>query len=294
MFFGVGYLMQIGNIWLFLEVMFICFLVLAILDLIFLPKVSTNKYNISKSNANLKIGEEKAKVSIKSDLKVLSKIKIYWLTIVAQIFMFTAWGYFYVSFGLWLKGLFHINQATFGTVAGFAEGFGNLFAILTVTFLAKDDENKDENQKWKLSLQAMMVITSIIIVLAMFVIWLVIYVEFYNAIFIYITIGIFFYGLEACVCCALILMVNVVPALQQARASSMIGIMQAFTLFGSQSTVAIVYQSIGMEWESLILLILYVMNVLVVIYIFKTMKQSKLKEELIWINKDKTDIQRYT
>ena len=294
MFFGVGYLMKVGNIWLFLEVSFIAFMIMAILDLIFLPKISSNKYNLTKSNSNLSEGEEAVTVSIKNDLTVIFKIKPFWIATVSLICIFIAWGYFYVSFGLWLKELFHLNQATFGYIAGFAEGFGNLFAILTVTFITKDDENKDKNQSWKLSLQAMMMITSIIMMCAIGIIWFIIYVSWYNEIFIYIIIGIYFYGLEACTASALILMVNVVPALQQARSSSMIGIMQSFTLFTAQATVAPLYQNIGMQWESLILLILYAINVIVVIYLNLTMKQIKLKEEFIWINKDKNDIQKYT
>eukprot|EP01083_Nonionella_stella_P153310 492438_1 len=170
---------------------------------------------------------------------------------------------------------------------------------MTVTYLSTSDDDAHKNAAKgcsKLSLQALMLFTGFVMMAASAVIWAVNFTGWYNEIFIFIWIGLYFYGLEACVCAALILMVNVVPPLQQARASAMLGIMQSVTLFFGQMTISPLYHNLGgMEWESFLLLIMYTLSTVIIIYLNKIMKDRKLDhEELIPINKDKHVIQNYT
>lgn len=97
-----------STVWLFLEIMFIACLIIGILSFLFMPKQSTNGMNLGQSE----------KVSIRSDLSVLSMIKPFWLINISFILTILAWGYFYSSFGLWLKGLFHLSESKFGYIAG--------------------------------------------------------------------------------------------------------------------------------------------------------------------------------
>eukprot|EP01084_Bolivina_argentea_P286547 491569_1 len=145
LYFGVGYLMKIGSIWLVLQVLFFSFLINGILNLCLLPNLSANKYNLTRSNANLP-KELHVTVNIKNDLTVLSQIKPFWLIMSIIMFSFICWGYFYATFGLWLKQLFNLNQAQFGYIAGLAEGFGNLFGILTLAYLAKSENNSNKKK----------------------------------------------------------------------------------------------------------------------------------------------------
>eukprot|EP01084_Bolivina_argentea_P156109 272049_1 len=294
MFFGVGYLMQIGSIWVFLQLMFTIFILNGLLNLIFLPKLSTNKYNLSITNANITKDESKIKVSVTNDMKVLLKIKCFWFVMLAIILIFIAWGYFYSTFGPWLKQIFDLNQAQFGYMAGAAEGFGNLFAILWIGYSVKTDD-EISNKCYKISLQLMMLYSGLILTIAMLIIFIICYIEWYNEIFLFILIAIYFYGQEAECVCGLILTVNLVPPLQQTRASSMIGIIQSFTVFTAQITVAPIYNFGGMKWQSMLLLIIYFIGALNIIYLNHIMNKPKMKiiDELLPINSDK-NIKTYT
>ena len=111
--------MKIKSWWFLLQIMFIIFIILAILNAILMPKISANKYNLYKSKSVIKL-------SAKNDMKILFSIKhlkYIWLIIVC---IFIQWAYFYSSYGYWLKGIFHLNQAQFGTYAALMEGIINI------------------------------------------------------------------------------------------------------------------------------------------------------------------------
>ena len=287
LFFGVGYLMKMGSIWLFLEVMFVAFIMIAILNLIFLPSLSANEYNLSNSNRQT--------ISIRNDLSVLFGIKALRFIIIGIILLFINWGYFYSSFDVWLKDIFNLDQAQFGWMAGLAEGIGNLCGILFIAYFAKDSSDK-QNGKYKLSLQAIMLWTGIGGCASMMLIYIINFVGWYNESFLFVLIGIYFFNFETCTVAALILIVNIVPPLQQARASSIIGIVQSFTVFTAQMTVAPLYSEFGgMEFESFCLMIMLFIMVLNLIYLNNIMKTKlMLNQELLPINVHQNDIAQYT
>ena len=277
LFLAEGYVMKVGSIWLLLQIMMALFLVLALLNACLLPRVSTN---------------QNERVSMSEDLRILRRIRPFWFINLALLFLFMAWGYFYSSFGLWLKGLFHLSQAQFGSIAGLAEGLGNAGGILTVATFAQSGHSKGGS--CRMSLQRMMLWTSLVMLLSMGAVWLMCFLQWHSAVAVYAVLGIFFYGQEACICSALILMVNIVPPLQQGRAYSFVGIIQSFTVFTAQMTVAPIYDVGGMQWESCLLLLMYVVVVLDIIYLNKLMKAPKLDDELLRINDANGEIPRYT
>eukprot|EP01084_Bolivina_argentea_P105733 189345_1 len=297
LFFPVGFIMHFKSWWFLLELLFVLNIILAIINFTFMPKVSINKYNLARSTMKLPT------VSIKSDLKILCNIKhlrIVWLIIVL---IFIGWGYFYTSYGLWLKNIFNLNQSQFGVISGFVEGFGNLLGLLFVTFFTKSGDDSDTHESgeiiakndYKISLQTLTMLFVFIGLLIVITLSMVNSMSWYNDIFIYVVIGLFFMSMEAAAVALLMLNVTEVPCLQQPRASSMIGIIQSCTVFVAQVTVAPIYESGGMMLVAWILVVFYVICFVFTVYLWKIMKHTNMNEELEWINKhSQHNLSKYT
>ena len=73
LFIAVGYILKYQTFWAYLQWMFIIFAILAAFNLLLLPKVSVNKYNVMHHSKS----ELDNKISMSQDLKILFGIKEY-------------------------------------------------------------------------------------------------------------------------------------------------------------------------------------------------------------------------
>ena len=272
LFFGVGYIMKTGDTWLFLEIMFVISLLMAILSVIFLPKLSTHRYNLNRSANSGSDSSSASSGSMWNDFAVLSKIKPFWLINISFILNFTAWGYFYSSFGLWLEGLFNLSEAQFGYIAGLCEGIGDAMADFTVAFLAKSNGN--DTSPYKISLQSMMFWTALIGSIALGVIWIINFIGWYHQGFIYVVIGIFFFAEEACTNSGLIMICTVVPANSVGSSFAFIVIIQSLTIFAAQMSVSEVYKIGEMKFESAMLTVMFFMSFIAIVPLLGAMKKQ--------------------
>ena len=286
LFFAVGDILHFGSFWLFLEIMFALCFIAAILSFVLLPTLSINTHNLAQS--------EVTTVSIRNDIVALNKIKPFWLICVAFIFIATVWAYFYSTFGLWLKGLFHLNPSEFGRIAALCEGIGNAVALWTVSCVGKS--NEDDPSNWKMSLQSMMCWSALVGAASLGTIWIINVLEWYDEPFCMVIIAAFFYGQETCAVAGLVLINNIVPSLHQGRAFSLIGIVQSLTTFMAQMTVADLYAVGGMQLESGCLAVLYVVLLLDLVFLLRTMgtRRSDGESQRLLKDQETYKLQTYT
>ena len=73
-----------------------------------------------------------------------------------------------------------------------------------------------------------------------------------------------------------------------------VGIIQSVTCFVAQLTLSGIYNYDGMRMVSLIMLLLWVIQILIIINLNRMMKQKKLNMELKYINQNRKETPRYT
>eukprot|EP01084_Bolivina_argentea_P012098 22672_1 len=286
LFIGVGFILKYETFNDYLAWMFVIISVLAILNLLMLPKVSINKYN------QMYYGSlSPAHISIIHDLKILFSLKKYRLIILLLALTFTAWSYIYTSFGYWIKKLYNLDEAQLGIAAALIEGFGNLAAILLITYGASNN-NRSDNNKYKLKLQNMMIYFALFLILSVGAIFIINYVSIFTHLLnfkcvVYGLICIYFFGSEGVIVGGMILSVTETPQSQQARSSAIISITNSVCLFVGQFTIGYVYAKGGFKSETPILLAIQIMLVFGTVYLSYVMRKYQMNPELIHINNKK-------
>ena len=212
---------------------------------------------------------------------------------------FISWAWYYTSFGYWIKQLYDLNQAELGIAAAFIEGIGNSIAILMITYLTKNDDQDDASQfiedlrkknKCKMRLEVMMIYFALILLISVMAMVCINYIEILEFLldykwFVYMLICGYFCGSEGVIVGALILSVTETPPSQQARSSAIVSITNSLCLFIGQYTVGMVYELDGFRLETPFLLAVMIILTASTIYLAHIMREKKLNEELIWINK---------
>eukprot|EP00484_Ammonia_sp_Unknown_P005108 CAMPEP_0197075694 /NCGR_PEP_ID=MMETSP1384-20130603/211739_1 /TAXON_ID=29189 /ORGANISM="Ammonia sp." /LENGTH=498 /DNA_ID=CAMNT_0042514543 /DNA_START=436 /DNA_END=1932 /DNA_ORIENTATION=- len=286
LFVGVGYILKYETFWAYLEWMFLIFVVLACLNLLLLPKVSVNQYNVLHHSRY----EMDKRISMKQDLKVLFSIKEYRLILVILSTGFFCWSWIYTSFGFWIQRLYALDQAELGIAAALIEGVGNAVAILCITYLAKthdDEEDDDESEQeerprngYKMKLEVMMAYFAVMIFVSVLALLLASYVEQltfllqYKA-FVYTCICAYYCGNEVVIVGALILNVTETPPKQQARSSAIVSIANSICMFIGQATVGIVYEIGSFPLETPFILALSAVLIASTVHLSFVMKQKQ-------------------
>ena len=170
------------------------------------------------------------------------------------------------------------------------QGFGNLFGILCVAYFAesqnKESRDEEENRS-KISLQGILIWFNVTGLVSCIGLYIITSISWYNELFVFILIGLNLIATNGSSMAGLILIGTEVPSLQQPRAFAIISIIESITGFIAQASLATIYKIDGMRFESLLLLILWLISILAVIQIYRMMFRKKSDIELEWINKNK-------
>ena len=292
LFIAVGFILKYESFWSYLEWMLIAFSILAVLNMVLLPRESVNKYNAIYHNQSQFTHDEDLQISLSQDLKILFGITEYRIIIFTASLAFLAWSWYYTSFGYWIQRLYGLNQAELGIAAALIEGVGNSIAILVITYLVQNEED-DTNWRlspWRMRLEVMMIYFGILLLVSLLGMVLINYTDFFMflleyKLIVYMLICGYFCGSEGVIVGAMILSVTETPPAQQARSSAIVSITNSVCLFIGQFTVGMVYEKGGFRFETPFLLIFMIAILSSTIYLAYIMKKKKLNEELIWINK---------
>ena len=96
LFIGVGDILEFATFWTYLEVMFAACLVLALLNLLLLPRHSVQSWN-EQWHSSPDDNSSTSSISMLDDFKVLFGLKVYRILIFSLALTFFAWAFYYTS-----------------------------------------------------------------------------------------------------------------------------------------------------------------------------------------------------
>ena len=188
---------------------------------------------------------------------------------------FFIWGWFYVTFGPFLKRLYSLDTITFGTYSGIIETIGDGIAMISYIYFGLFGTNHvptrprsptPKSSRFRMvDTEVVLLVSSVALFASFLILTLMLhvptleYVLQTNQIAVGIVMILYFVGHEGCVIGLMILHVEVAPVLQQPRASGIVSMIGCVMVFISQSIIigplSSEYYSITFKTECIALLI---------------------------------------
>lgn len=200
---------------------------------------------------------------------------------------FFIWGWFYVTFGVFLKTLYQLDPIKFGAYTAIIEAVGNGIAMISYIYFGSIFVSKTTTKIKKpssyIETERLLVISGTALSLSLLCISLITHMEnnifLCNKFIVGILIIIYFIGHEGAVIGLMILHVEVTPILQQPRASGIVSMFNCFSVFISQSIIIgpmnSKFYQISFKSEVIILFALSIALLIVVILLNYLMHQNR-------------------
>jgi len=194
--------------------------------------------------------------TFKKDIKVLWKDKKFRLVCCGFMLTFFIWGWFYVTFGPFLKELYALNTITFGAYSAITETIGDGIAMITYIYFGLFGSNQMNHlppskasrpsRRRVIHTEMVLLVSSMMLFASLLILSLMLHVPSLQAVLetnqmaVGIVMILYFVGHEGCVIGLMILHVEVASGIGphiQPRASGVVSMISCVMVFISQSII---------------------------------------------------------